>query len=83
MIKIGEIVELNDNKKYMVLNKINLHNINYVYLITVDKPVEILIVTEKIEDGEIVLEEIKDNDELDYVLSQIVLTKDEDEDKID
>ena len=31
MIKVGEIVELNDNKKYMVLNKINLHNINYVY----------------------------------------------------
>ena len=46
MIKVGEIVELNDNKKYMVLNKINLHNINYVYLITMDKPVEILIATE-------------------------------------
>ena len=78
MIKIGEIVELDDNKRYMVLNKLNLHNINYVYLVTVEKPVEILIVTEKIEDGEIVLDEIKDNDELDYVLSQLVLTKDED-----
>ena len=83
MIKVGEIVELNDNKKYMVLNKINLHNINYVYLITMDKPVEILIATEKVEDGEIVLEEIKDNDELDYILSQLVLTKDEDEYEID
>ena len=83
MIKVGEIVELNDNKKYMVLNKINLHNINYVYLITMDKPVEILIATEKVEDGEIVLEEIKDNDELDYILSQLVLTKDEEEDEID
>ena len=83
MIKVGEIVELNDNKKYMVLNKLNLHNINYVYLITMEKPVEILIATEKVEDGEIVLEEIKDNDELDYILSQLVLTKDEDEDEID
>jgi len=83
MIKVGEIVELNDNKKYMVLNKINLHNINYVYLITMEKPVEILIATEKVEDGEIVLEEIKDNDELDYILSQLVLTKDEDDDEID
>lgn len=83
MIKVGEIVELNDNKKYMVLNKINLHNINYVYLITMEKPVEILIATEKIEDGEIVLDEIKDNDELDYILSQLVLTKDKDEDEID
>ena len=83
MIKVGEIVELNDNKKYMVLNKINLHNINYVYLITMEKPVEILIATEKIEDGEIVLDEIKDNDELDYVLSQLVLTKEENENEID
>lgn len=83
MIKVGEIVELNDNKKYMVLNKINLHNINYVYLITMDKPVEILIATEKIEDGEIVLDEVKDNDELDYILSQLVLTKDEDDNEID
>ena len=79
MIKVGELVELNDNKKYLVLYKINLHNINYVYLITMDKPVEILIATEKIEDSEIVLEEIKDNDELDYILSQLVLNKEEDE----
>ena len=83
MIKVGEIVELNDNKKYMVLNKINLHNINYVYLITMEKPVEILIATEKIEDGEIVLDEIMDNDDLDYVLSQLVLTKEENENEID
>ena len=83
MINVGQVIKLSDDKDYMVLNKINLHNINYVYLITMEKPVEILIATEKIEDGEIVLDEIKDNDELDYILSQLVLTKDKDEDEID
>ena len=38
-----------------------------------NKPVDMLVVTESNQDGKIVLEEIKDNDELDYVLSQFVL----------
>ena len=70
MVEIGEIVTLDDSKEYVVINKINLHNVNYVFLITSSKPLEILIVTEKIVNGEIVLDEIKDNDELEYILSQ-------------
>ena len=35
MIKVGQVIKLDDNKEYMVLNKINLHNINYVYLVTI------------------------------------------------
>jgi len=73
MIKIGQIVQLDDDKEYMVLNKMSLHSINYLYLITITKPTEILIVTETKQNDEIVFEEIKDNDELDYVLSQFVL----------
>jgi len=73
MIRIGQIVNLDNNKEYMVLDKMNLHNINYVYLITISKPTEILVVTEVNQDNEIILEEIKDNDELDYILSQFVL----------
>ena len=77
MINIGQVITLDDNKEYMVLNKMNLHNINYVYLVTMNKPIEILVATEVNQDGEISLEEIKDNDELDYVLSQLVLNPDE------
>ena len=77
MINIGQVITLDDNKEYMVLNKMNLHNINYVYLVTMNKPVEILVATEVNQDGEISLEEIKDNDELDYVLSQLVLNPNE------
>lgn len=78
-MNIGQIVKLSDEKEYMVLNKINLHNVNYLYLITIEQPVEILIATEKEENGEFSLEEIKDNDELDYVLSQLALTKENEE----
>ena len=75
MINIGQVIKLDDNKEYIVLNKINLHNINYIYLVTIEKPTEILIATEKQENGNMILEEIKDNDELDYILSQFVLTR--------
>ena len=81
-MNVGQVIKLSDDKDYMVLNKINLHNINYLYLITINKPTEMLIVTESNNNGEIVLDEIKDNDELDYVLSQFVLNPDK-EDEID
>lgn len=73
MINVGEIIELNDNKEYIVVSKKELHNIVYLYLITNSKPLEVLIATEKDINGEIILDEVKDNDELDYVLSQFAL----------
>ena len=79
MINVGQVVKLNDNKEYMVLNKMSLHNINYLYLVTITKPTEMMVVTEINQNGSIILEEIKDNDELDYVLSQFVLYPSEDE----
>lgn len=82
MLEIGEIVKLNDDKEFIVLNIINLHNVRYVFLISNFKPIEIVIATEKIKDENIVLEEVKDNNELDYILSQFALSKD-DEDEFD
>ena len=77
MLEIGEIVKLYDDKEYIVVNIMNLHNIRYVFLISNFKPLEIVVATEKIKGEDIVLEEVKDNTELDYVLSQFALTKDE------
>ena len=82
MLEIGEIVKLNDDKEFIVVNIINLHNVRYVFLISNFKPIEIVIATEKIKDENIVLEEVKDNSELDYILSQFALSKD-DEDEFD
>lgn len=76
MLEIGEIVKLNDNKEFIVVNIINLHNVRYVFLISNFRPIEIVIATEKIKDENIVLEEVKDNNELDYILSQFALSKD-------
>ena len=78
-MNVGQVIKLSDDKDYMVLNKMNLHNINYLYLITINKPTEMLIVTESNNNGEIVLDEIKDNDELDYILSQFVLNPDKED----
>ena len=82
MLEIGEIVKLSNDKEYIVVNTMNLHNIRYVFLISNFKPLDIVIGTEKIIDEEIVVEEVKDNNELDYVLSQFALSKD-DEDEFD
>ena len=78
MLEVGEIVKLDNNKEYIVVNTISLHNLRYVFLISNFKPLDIVIATEKIKDENIVLEEITNNDELDYILSQFVLTKDKD-----
>lgn len=78
MLEVGEIVKLDNNKQYIVVNTINLHNLRYVFLISNFKPLDIVIAIEKIKDENIVLEEVKNNDELDYILSQFVLTKDKD-----
>lgn len=77
MIQVGEKIKLNNEKDYVVINKMNLHNVEYIFLMTDTKPLEIMIVTEKIVNGDIVLDEIKDNTELEYVLSQFSLIKTE------
>lgn len=73
MIQVGELVTLNNDKEYIVINRLNLHATNYVYLMTTTRPLEIIIATQTIENGCIVLKEVKDNEELDYVLGQITL----------
>lgn len=82
-MNIGQIVKLDDNKEYIIVDKLNFHNVNYVYLITNSKPLEIMIAVEKIKDGKIMLEEVKDNNELDYVLSQFALNSSDEDDEFD
>lgn len=82
MLEVGEIVNLSENKEYIVVNIISLHNIRYVFLVSNFKPLDIVIATEKIIGEDIVLNEVKDNTELDYILSQFALAKDDD-DKFD
>ena len=50
--------------------------IKNIFLMSNFKPLKIIIAAEKFKDGEITLEEVKDNAELDYILSQFVLNED-------
>ena len=79
MLEVGQIVKLDNDKEYMIVNIMNLHNIRYVFLISNFKPLEIVIATEKIKNENIILEEVKDNTELDYILSQFALSKENEE----
>lgn len=45
ILKEGEVITLNTNgKDYVVLKKVNYNNTNYYYLMTLDKPTEVLVV---------------------------------------
>ncbi len=69
MLKEGQIIKLNNNTEYIVVKIINAHSFNYVYLITKEKPIEFLIGTEKMVNGSLEINEIKDNTELEYALT--------------
>ncbi len=61
-IEEGQIIELEDNKEYMVLKKIEYNNETYVYLVTSSKPIEVLFRKEQINDNELILEPIDDSE---------------------
>lgn len=45
ILKEGEVITLNTNgKDYVVLKKVNYNNTNYYYLMTLNKPTEVLVV---------------------------------------
>lgn len=71
MLIEGQLVKLDNDKEYVVVKKEILHSVNYVYLVSNFKPLEIIIAQEKIEDGKLVIQEVSDEKELDYVLSKL------------
>lgn len=81
MLIKGQIVKLSNNCEYIVINASLLHNFNYVYLINKNEPHDIVIATEKFENG-LILKEIKDNNELEYVLTTLNTGKSESTDTI-
>jgi len=67
----GELIVLDDNKEYIVVDVCNCNAITYIYLITSNKPVEILLVKEKIVDGIINLVPVDNYEEAKYVIDVI------------
>lgn len=65
----GQVITLEDNKDYIVIKRITCDDLDYVYLMTAEKPIEVVIVKEEIINNEIFLNPITDQNELNLVIS--------------
>ena len=81
MLNEGQIIELSSNSEYIVMKVLPLHNFNYVYLVNTMEPHDILIGTIKFE-NDFLFEEIRDNSELEYVLT-VLSPNDSKEDELE
>ena len=70
ILEEGEVIKLNTNgKDYVVLKKVNCNNTNYYYLLTLNKPTEVLV--DKISvnsNNEPIIITVTDKDELDALI---------------
>ncbi len=65
----GQIITLEDNKDYIVVKKMTCDDLNYVYLMTAQKPIEVVIAKEEQINDEIILNPITDQNELNLAIS--------------
>lgn len=71
-LEVGEIITLDSNgRDYLVVKDVNYNNKDYYYLMSAKKPVEILIVELKVQDGREVIETVTDKDELTNIMKKI------------
>lgn len=66
-LEVGEIITLDNNKEYICFSKINDNGIDYVYLMSNFKPIEIKFAIERIINQEVELEIINDSKQKQYV----------------
>ena len=66
-LDISNIVTLDDDKRYMVLDVINVDNTDYVSLVEVNDPSNFKLLEKFTRDGELVLREVIDEIKLEKV----------------
>ena len=71
-LAISNIVTLDDDKRYIVLNVINVDNTDYVSLVEVDNPSNFKLLEKFIRDGELVLREVLDEIKLEKIKLQVL-----------
>lgn len=69
-LDISNIVTLDDDKRYIVLDVINVDNTDYVSLVEVDNPSNFKLLENFTRDGELVLREVLDEIKLEKVKLQ-------------
>lgn len=62
-IEKGEIITLSNNKEYICFETLTHNEINYLYLMSNFKPIEIKFAKQTIEDGKIMVTIINDQQE--------------------
>ena len=66
-IEFGELITLDNNKEYICFSKINDNGIDYVYLISNFKPIEVRFAIEKINNNDVELEIINNQEQKQYI----------------
>ena len=69
-LDISNIVTLDDDKRYIVLDVINVDNTDYVSLVEVDNPSNFKLLENFTRDGELILREVLDEIKLEKVKLQ-------------
>lgn len=71
-LDISNIVTLDDDKRYIVLDVINVDNTDYVSLVEVDNPSNFKLLENFTRDGELVLREVLDEIKLEKIKLQVL-----------
>ena len=71
-LDISNIVTLDDDKRYIVLDVINVDNADYISLVEVDNPSNFKLLEKFIRDGELVLREVADEIKLEKIKLQVL-----------
>ena len=66
-LEVGELITLDNNKEYVCFSEINDNGIDYVYLISNFKPIEIRFAIEKTNNNDVELEIINNQEQKQYV----------------
>ena len=70
-LELGDVIQLTDGLDYAVVKKVESNKSIYLYLISTTTPLQTIIVKQKNEDNQFILETVNSKEELDYVLYKI------------
>lgn len=76
-MEINDIITLQDNREYLILDRVSLNNIYYDYGVLVDKDEnptgDYIYFKETMKNNEIYVEEVQDKDTLETLISMFTL----------
>lgn len=68
MLETGELIELDNNETYIVMNNLEYNNKNYVMLMTDNSPISIKIAIQEVINDEINITIVENSQEIEEVI---------------